>query len=209
MKKVTVLLLLALLALLVGCHTPGATGTYSNVYGGHTLQSVEKSILYALYDLEWSSKKIDHQTIEATLYVKKAFLSKYSEHALTVLISYTPQEYSIRYKNSVNLEYDIETNTIDARYDMWVDELNQRIQDRLGHTQQQMLTSTRVYESEAPIERVIVSETAPVDSGVSIPIVVEGPAPATRTTTTERVIVVEPPPPAQTNVVQKAPVQTN
>lgn len=204
MKKVTVLLLLALLALLVGCQTPpSATGTYNNVYGGHTLKSVEKSILEALYDLEWSAKKIDHQTIEATLHVKKALLSKYNEHILTVLISYSPQEYSIRYKSSVNLEYDIETNTIDSRYDMWVDELNQRIQDRLAYTQQQMLVPAVIYETEAPAEHIIVTDAANDPQ----PVVVE-PAPV-RTTTTERVIVVEPPPPINMDVEQKAPVQNN
>lgn len=203
MKKVTVLLLLALLALLVGCQTPSATSNYNNVYGNHTLKSVEKSILEALYDLEWSAKKIDHQTIEATLFVKKTLLSKYSEHVLTVLISYSSQEYSIRYKSSVNLEYDIETNTIDSRYDMWVDELNQRIQDRLAYSQQQMLAPTAIYETEAPMERIVVTDVANAPQ----PVMVET-APA-RTTTTERVIVVEPPPPAQIDVEQKAPVQNN
>ena len=204
MRKVTVLLLLALLALLVGCQTPSATGTYNNVYGGHSLKSVEKSILEALYDLEWSAKKIDHQNIEATLYVKKSLLSKYNEHILTVLISYSPQEYSIRYKSSVNLEYDIETNTIDSRYDMWVDELNQRIQDRLAYNQQQMLAPTMIYETEAPMERIVVTDVGSAPQ----PVVVEPAAPA-RTTTTESVIVVEPPPPAKIDVEQKAPVQNN
>lgn len=203
-----VLLLLALFALLAGCHSPGATGTYNNVYGGHSLKSVEKSILAALYELEWSSKKVDSNTIEATLFVKKPLLSKYGEHVLTVLISYSPQEYSIRYKDSINLDYDIETNTIDSRYDVWVDELNQRIQDKLTQTQNEMLAPTMIYVEDVPAEQVIIMEPAPVTVGGNTqPVVMDTPAP--RTVTTERVIVVEPPPPAQMDVVQKAPAQTN
>lgn len=134
MKKVMVLLLLALFALLAGCQkqAPMATGLYNDVYGGHSLQSVERSIVEALYDLEWSGKKINNQTIEATLFVKKPLLSTYKEQLLTVLINYSSKEYSILYKSSVNMEYDIEDNTIDALYDVWVDELNQRIQDKLA-----------------------------------------------------------------------------
>lgn len=200
MRKFTVLLLFALLALFAGCHTPSATGTYNTTIGGHTLQSVEKSILEALHDLEWSARKIDHQTIEATLFVQKSLFSKYNEHILTVLISYTPQEYSIRYKSSVNLEYDIENNTIDARYDMWVDELNQRIQERLYRTQNEMINGySRVYVEEAPAEQIVIVEPALPAAAEPVP---------TRTLTTERVVVVEPPP-VKADTAQKAPDQTN
>lgn len=202
MRKITVLLLLAVLALFAGCHTPGATGSYSNVVGtGHSIKSVEKSILEALYDLSWSSRKIDSQNIEATLYVKKSLFSKYSEHRLTVLISYSSQDYAIRYKDSVNLEYDVETNTIDSRYDMWVDELNQRIQERLFRTQHEMINGyNRVYVEESPAEEVVIVDPAANQVADPVP---------TRTLTTDRVVVVEPPPPAQVEVVQKDPAKTN
>lgn len=203
MKKVTVLMLLALLTLLAGCQSPpSATGIYNNVYGGHTLKSVEKSILEALYDLEWSARKINHQTIEATLYVEKSLLSKHSEQILTVMIAYSDREYSIRYKSSVNLDYDIETNTIDSRYDIWVDELQQRIQDRLAYSQQQILPPTVVYEAEAPLERVVVLDNADV-SPPSAP----EPVPV-RATTTERVIVVEMPS-DQVDTTPNATLQNN
>lgn len=203
MKKVTVLMLLALLTLLAGCQSPpSATGIYNNVYGVHTLNSVEKSILEALYDLEWSARKINHQTIEATLYVEKSLLSKHSEQILTVMISYSDKEYSIRYKSSVNLDYDIATNTIDSRYDIWVDELQQRIQDRLAYSQPQILPPAVVYEAEAPLERTVVLDNADVTQPAA-----PEPVPA-RTTTTERVIVVEMPS-DQADTAPNATLQNN
>lgn len=164
MKKVMVLLLLALFALLAGCHTqaPTATGLYNDVYGGHSLLSVERSILAALYDLEWSAKKVNNQAIEATLFIQKPLLSTYKEQLLTVLIKYSNTDYSIQYLSSVNMEYDIEDNTINALYDYWVDELNQRIQDQLAVTHNVNM-APQIGVQEIPVQRTIMVVEQPGD----------------------------------------------
>ena len=159
MKKVVGLLLLALFALMVGCQTPVvSSGPHSEVFGNHTLKSVEKSILTALYDLQWNARKVDSRDIEARLFAKAP---GFNEIMLTVLISYTPNEFVVRYVDSVNMQYDAATNTIDHHYDLWINELIQRIKDELVRTQNQMFNPA-AYNAELAVEKIVILESEKV-----------------------------------------------
>lgn len=186
MKKVLVLLLLAWFAVLAACGTtPKATSVYSNVYGEHTLQSVERSIWAAATDLEWNTRKINSQTMEATLIVKRPLLASVSEHLLQVIIYYSKDSYSIEYKDSINMEYWPGDNSIIDKYAFWVDELDQKIQDELINSQRGLVQPASygyvektviVQPIEAP--RVVVVQEAPLEEET---VVIVSPAPVNET----------------------------
>lgn len=83
-----------------------------------------KAIKTAGLGLGWQVKKIKPGLAEAKLYIRS--------HMAEVKIPYTKDNFSIIYKNSGNLKYDAEKNTIHNNYNGWVQNLRNAIALRLS-----------------------------------------------------------------------------
>lgn len=122
MKKVFVLVVLCLVFAFTACGHKAET-VDNVIKAGKDAASIEHSIILAARSLGWVVKPLDNQTMEATI--------KSSERALTVLITYTPDSYIIAYKDSLNLDFDPENNSINKQYNRWVEDLSDRIDEEM------------------------------------------------------------------------------
>ncbi|MCF6308961.1 MAG: hypothetical protein L3J19_00575 [Sulfurimonas sp.] len=84
---------------------------------------VFKAILRAGVGLGWNVHKIEEGVAEATLHLRT--------HKAVVTIKYDTNTYTISYKESSNLKYDREKQTIHQNYNGWITNLNQAIQSQL------------------------------------------------------------------------------
>jgi hypothetical protein len=118
MKKLTGIIITALLLVVSGCKTipiPNYDNQSISSYdtNKNTMQSVEKSIIKAAVSLGWKIKKIDDSKIEAKLNIRK--------HKLTVLITHDTKTVSVKYVDSQNLKYN--GTKIHRQYANWVTNL--------------------------------------------------------------------------------------
>lgn len=89
-----------------------------------TEDQMYSAIKQAGISLGWIVKKVDEGHATAQLNLRS--------HMALVDIKYTQDEYSITYKNSINLNYDPAKNTIHSNYNGWIQNLNQAIQVQLS-----------------------------------------------------------------------------
>ena len=118
-----------LLAVIVGCRSGGqlyqvkdapvqtATGKEPS------LEEVQKAIIQAGAALGWTMALVKPGEIMGTLNVRS--------HQAVVSIPYTSKSYSILYKDSSNLKYDAEKQTIHENYTGWIQRLDGAIKSRL------------------------------------------------------------------------------
>ena len=78
-----------------------------------TISNVEKSIIKGAVSLGWQANVVEQGKVEATLFIRS--------HKLVVEITHDDKNYSIVYKDSVNLKYDGEN--IHRQYANWVNNL--------------------------------------------------------------------------------------
>lgn len=78
-----------------------------------------KAIKTAGLSLGWQVRKVKPGLAEAQLYLR--------DHMAAVEIPYTKEEFSINYKNSSNLNYNAEKNTIHSNYNGWIQNLRNAI----------------------------------------------------------------------------------
>lgn len=78
-----------------------------------------KAIKTAGLSLGWQVRKVKPGLAEAQLYLR--------DHMAVVEIPYTKEEFSINYKNSSNLNYNAEKNTIHSNYNGWIQNLRNAI----------------------------------------------------------------------------------
>ena len=95
-----------------------------------TLQQVEKAIIAAGKEKEWVMNTISQGTasgkIEATLLVR-------GKHTVIVDIVYSPENYSIHYKDTINMNaaFCNGKTWLHPNYNVWVSRLNDEIQSKL------------------------------------------------------------------------------
>lgn len=88
-----------------------------------SLEDVQKAIISAGAKLGWVMAISKPGEIIGTLNVRS--------HTAIVTIPYSEKNYSILYKDSTNLKYDAEKNTIHANYTGWIQRLDNEIRARL------------------------------------------------------------------------------
>lgn len=88
-----------------------------------TLDQVTKAIIEAGAERKWSMAVVKPGHIVGTLNVRT--------HQAIVDIAYTTKSYSITYKDSNNLKYDVKQNTIHENYRSWIQYLDNAIKSRL------------------------------------------------------------------------------
>ena len=88
-----------------------------------SLEDVQKAIITAGAGLGWQMAMAKPGEIIGTLNLRK--------HQAVVSIPYTTKNYSILYKDSNNLQYDAEKQTIHKNYSSWIQNLDGAIRSRL------------------------------------------------------------------------------
>jgi hypothetical protein len=89
----------------------------------YDLHDVTKAIQRAGIGLGWQIKEETPGHIVGTLFLRS--------HMAKVDITYTLDEYSINYKQSSNLDYNPENNTIHKNYNGWIQNLTNAINAQL------------------------------------------------------------------------------
>jgi hypothetical protein len=88
-----------------------------------TLQQVQKTIIEAGAKNDWVMAVVKPGEIRGTLSVRN--------HMAVVTIPFTPKQYSILYKDSTNLKYNADRQTIHKEYTYWIQQLDNDIRARL------------------------------------------------------------------------------
>lgn len=88
-----------------------------------SLEQVTKAIVEAGSGLRWTMAVAKPGLILGTLNIRS--------HQAVVDIPYTTKSYSINYKNSMNLNYDPNKQTIHSNYAAWIQNLDNAIRARL------------------------------------------------------------------------------
>lgn len=88
-----------------------------------TLEQVTKAIVEAGAGLKWTMAVVKPGQIIGTLNLRS--------HTAVVDITYNSKTYDITYKDSINLKYNAEKNTIHKAYSGWVQNLDNAIKSRL------------------------------------------------------------------------------
>jgi hypothetical protein len=89
-----------------------------------SLADVRKAIIEAGKQLNWAMVETQPGVITATQNVRS--------HQAVVDIKYDTKKYSITYKNSSNLKYNADGQTIHANYNSWIQNLDNAIRSRLS-----------------------------------------------------------------------------
>ncbi|BAS68333.1 hypothetical protein [Bathymodiolus septemdierum thioautotrophic gill symbiont] len=111
------------LALLVGCGSkPVKNIDNSTISGVSSISSVENAIIRAGAGLGWIIKKKNSGHMVGKLALRK--------HVAIVDITYTKNSYSIKYKDSTNLNYD--GTNIHSNYNGWIQNLQNAINVQLN-----------------------------------------------------------------------------
>lgn len=119
MKKFNILIIVLMTIVLAGCNTTIPVRDFMNQkiphYGNapKTISNVERSIVKGAVSLGWQANVIEQGKVEATLFIRS--------HKLVVEIIHDDKNYSIAYKDSVNLKYD--GQKIHRQYANWVNNL--------------------------------------------------------------------------------------
>ena len=90
-----------------------------NAPSGATMAKVQTAIKRAGGSLGWQMRDVGPGHIEARLPVRK--------HIAVADILYNTKDFSIRYKDSTNLNYDKADNTIHSNYNGWIQNLQNAI----------------------------------------------------------------------------------
>mgnify|MGYP000624358470 CR=1 FL=1 len=110
------------LVLLSGCRTGTVYNSQNNAIEVNKKVSDEqvyKAIKIAGINLGWKIKKVKPGLALAQLNIRN--------HMAKVEIPYTGKDYSIIYKDSINLKYDKEDGTIHNNYNGWIQNLEKAI----------------------------------------------------------------------------------
>jgi len=128
MKKIISLsVLLLALVFMSGCRTSAlynVMGAPTGVKASTTDDQMFNAIKKAGLSLGWMVTKVKPGLATAQLNLR--------DHMALVDIKYTQKEYSIIYKNSINLKYDPTKKTIHSNYNSWVQNLDNAIKVQLS-----------------------------------------------------------------------------
>lgn len=118
-------ILISILAVLAGCKSAPVKNIDSAaiaVSGKYSVTDVKKAIIRAGASLGWSMKSKGKGHLLGTLNLRT--------HTAVVDITYKKDSYSIKYRNSNNLNYD--GVNIHSNYNGWISNLNRNIQIQLN-----------------------------------------------------------------------------
>jgi hypothetical protein len=119
--------ILVLAGLAVGCAAPpiyNVTDSPTTARPNATAEDVKAAVIRAGAGLGWKMQDAGAGRLVGTLVVRT--------HEAVVDIEYSEKTYNIRYKNSVNLNYDGTAGTIHRNYNSWIQNLDRRIQRELA-----------------------------------------------------------------------------
>ena len=122
MKQIFKVSMVAILALFlfVGCRSAAVYNVdNSSIEAKTSSAKVYKLIQRAGYSLGWEVTKIDEGLAKATIHLR--------EHVAVVEISYDSDSFSIKYKDSTNLNYNAQDGTIHKNYNGWIRNLEKQI----------------------------------------------------------------------------------
>ena len=88
-----------------------------SAYGGFTAVQVGDAIIRGGATIGWHMNKVSPELITATVTERR--------HSVTVDIQYSAKEYTIKYRDSVNMR--AEGGTIHSSYNRWVERLKRNI----------------------------------------------------------------------------------
>ena len=125
-KKILIAVLSLTLTFLVGCRSEAVyniedAAVVSSI-GNVSSNDIKKAIMRAGGGLGWVIKENGEGKLTGTLSLRK--------HLAVVDIDYNTKSYSIRYKNSQELNYD--GTTIHKNYNGWIQNLHRGIQTQLN-----------------------------------------------------------------------------
>jgi hypothetical protein len=128
MNKLKMLLFVTTLVMtlaIVGCRTAPIYNVEQapiNVSANTGVSEIKKAILVAGASLGWQMKEVEPGHILGTLHLRK--------HMAQVDIPYSQTSYSIKYKDSMELDYD--GSMIHKNYNGWIQNLDHAIQASLA-----------------------------------------------------------------------------
>ena len=121
-KRGLILALACSMLVLAGCRSAPVLNIVEAPVGvARSAQQVEQAIISAGNSLGWQMRPSGPGRIEGTLLLR--------DHRAVVDIDYSPKTYSIRYKDSSNLNH--EGGTIHKNYNGWIENLDRAIRNRL------------------------------------------------------------------------------
>ena len=122
------LLTLLMLLVIVGCTKPIYNVNNEQVFTpeGMTLEEAGLLIQEAGTQRGWAMAIVEPGHIVGTLIIRA--------HTVTVDIDYTITSFSITYKDSINLRYNPETNSIHHNYNRWIRNLEKAILVKLTNS---------------------------------------------------------------------------
>lgn len=125
-RNVIALLFVTLASFVIaGCRTAPVMNIEESpitISGKYSSKDVRKAIIRAGTSLGWRVKDVKPGHLEATLLIRK--------HMAKVDIFYDKKKYSIKYKDSSNLNYD--GTNIHSNYNGWIQNLDRSIQAQLA-----------------------------------------------------------------------------
>ena len=83
------------------------------------LQTVQKAVLSGLFDKGWVGRVVSPGVVQATL--------RRDDWTCEIAVTFNTANYSIKYVNSTNLDYDASTHVIHRNFNKWLVLLQQRI----------------------------------------------------------------------------------
>lgn len=111
----------------VGCTSKNIYNVVDNpisVKKGITEEQVYKAIKTAGIGLGWQITKVESGLAQGQLNLRS--------HVAIVEIPYNTASYSIKYKNSTNLNYNADKNSIHRNYNGWIQNLDNAIKTQLN-----------------------------------------------------------------------------
>jgi hypothetical protein len=134
-----------LLAILTGCGGSLVQNidNSSYIYESNkiTMDKMKESIIKGSIQRGWKPNIIDEGLIESSIVVR-------NKHTVVVMIPYTVSGYKIEYKNSRNMKYNKESNTIHGRYAGWIENLTHSIDTQISGITRINLAATKLVASD-------------------------------------------------------------
>lgn len=123
MKKVFSIGFLIFGLFVFGCAARPVMPVSGNLSGAKDLAQVKKAITLAAAEKGWVSKEAGARNMELSLVNRS--------HMVKVNVEYSLQDYTITYKDSMNMDYNPARNSIHPKYGKWLDGLKRAIEINL------------------------------------------------------------------------------
>jgi len=128
MKKLSIIYALFVILVLAGCRSGApieniSTTIPSTISNDMTIKKMERIITHSALSRGWTVSQKSPGVLDARL--------KSRGHEVDIVITYNKSSYTITYKNSTNMHYNHEENSIHPKYNHWVSNLSRDIEKRI------------------------------------------------------------------------------